>query len=616
MHCRDHWIAGSDSIFVEPWLWCNKVSYTARSHTCGELRLPDVKKDVVLCGWLQYERFGLFLLLRDWHGMTQLVIPEDQKDVMSEKITNLPFESVLRVHGCVRARPEGQTNEKMNTGEIEVVVKDLHILNRCTPRLPFEIKDFFKVKELLRMQYRYLDIRRHELQRNLRLRSKMVMKMRQFLSELHEFVEVETPTLFRKTPGGAKEFVVPSRYAGKFYSLPQSPQQFKQLLMVGGIDRYYQIARCYRDEGAKPDRQPEFTQVDIEMSFVDQEGIMRLTEELVSWAWPEEKGVISLPFRRMTYQEAMTKYGSDKPDTRLDMLIQDVSDMFKDTNIEMFHKVLGKDSGSVQALRVPGFWKHCSNKDIESLITSAKKGISDVNVVVLKIKDDASLQSGVIKNMEESGRKQLEKRLEISDGDLVFMAAGFAFDPHTILGRLRLSCADLLESKGLEVRDKSRFDFLWVHEFPLFLPREDGADGLESAHHPFTAPHPDDVDVIYTHPEMVRSQHYDLVLNGNEIGGGSIRIHNSDLQRYVIENILKENAEELEHLLEALDSGCPPHGGIALGLDRFLAVICGSNSIRDVIAFPKSHDGKDPMSKAPADISQDDMDRYHISVTR
>uniref|UniRef100_A0A5F9C3Z0 Aspartyl-tRNA synthetase 2, mitochondrial n=1 Tax=Oryctolagus cuniculus TaxID=9986 RepID=A0A5F9C3Z0_RABIT len=457
-------------------------SFIARTNTCGELRSSHLGQEVTLCGWIQYRRQNIFLVLRDFHGLVQIVIPQDESAASVKKILcEAPVESVVQVSGTVVARPPGQENPKMPTGEIEIKVKTAELLNSCK-KLPFEIKDFVKKTEALRLQYRYLDLRSFQMQRNLRLRSQMVMRMREYLCNLHGFIDIETPTLFKKTPGGAKEFLVPSREPGKFYSLPQSPQQFKQLLMIGGFDRYFQVARCYRDEGSRPDRQPEFTQ------------------------------------------------------------IIDISNVFRNTEIGFLQDALSKPQGTVKAICVPG--GACS-----------------------------------------------------------------------LLGKLRLECADLLEKKGVVLRDPALFSFLWVVDFPLFLPKEDNPRELESAHHPFTAPHPSDIHLLYTEPEKVRSQHYDLVLNGSEIGGGSIRIHNAELQHYVLATLLKEDVKLLSHLLQALDYGAPPHGGIALGLDRLMCLVTGSPSIRDVIAFPKSFRGHDLMSSAPDCVPPEDLKPYHIQVS-
>uniref|UniRef100_A0A8D2DMT9 Aspartyl-tRNA synthetase 2, mitochondrial n=1 Tax=Sciurus vulgaris TaxID=55149 RepID=A0A8D2DMT9_SCIVU len=488
-------------------------SFIARTNTCGELRSSHLGQEVTLCGWIQYRRQNIFLVLRDFHGLVQVVIPQDESAASVKKILcEAPLESVVQVSGTVISRPPGQENPKMPTGEIEIKVKTAELLNSCK-RLPFEIKDFVKKTEALRLQYRYLDLRSFQMQYNLRLRSQVVMKMREYLCNLHGFVDIETPTLFKRTPGGAKEFLVPSREPGKFYSLPQSPQQFKQLLMVGGLDRYFQVARCYRDEGSRPDRQPEFTQIDIEMSFVDQTGIRSLIEGLLQYSWPSDKNPLVVPFPSMTFAEALATYGTDKPDTRFGMKIVDISNAFRNTEVRFLQDALSKPQGTVKAMCVREGANYLKRKDIESI----RKFAAD------------------------------------------------HFNECSLLGKLRLACADLLEMKGMVLRDPAQFSFLWVVDFPLFLPKEENPMELESAHHPFTAPHPGDIHLLYTEPEKVRSQHYDLVLNGTEIGGGSIRIHDAELQHYILATLLKEDVKLLSHLLQALDYGAPPHGGIALG---------------------------------------------------
>lgn len=589
-------------------------SFLKRSHTCGELREHDVGKSVVLCGWLQYKRLNQFMILRDWQGITQVLIPSEMQQELQSFISGLPLESVLRIEGIVEARPDDQKNKKMPTGDIEVKVTEFQLLNSCQAKLPFQLKKFHEVNESLRMEYRYLDIRTEKMQHNLRLRSKMVMKMREFLCNENGFVDVETPTLFRRTPGGAREFVVPTHHPGKFYSLPQSPQQFKQLLMVGGIDRYFQIAKCYRDEGAKPDRQPEFTQVDIEMSFVDMEGVMSLTEQLLAASWPESKAKFNLPFPRLSFNETMALYGTDKPDTRFGFHLKDISASLQNSGIHFIDKILSLPDGSVQAVVVEQATKYFTKKDLTSLqeFVQSESKISTA-LTVIKIGENAQWQSPISNYLQPKLKEDLCSQLNIKPLDLILLVGGPGYEPHVLLGKLRLLCANILESKGVNLRDPNEFNFLWILNFPLFLPSEDGK-GLEAAHHPFTAPMSEDAELLYTQPQEVKGQHYDLVLNGNEIGGGSIRIHSAKEQKFVLEKILKEDSSQLQHLLTALDSGCPPHGGIALGLDRLLAIICHEPSIRDVIAFPKSHDGKDPMSKAPATISIEDQNYYHIQT--
>ncbi|XP_041658471.1 aspartate--tRNA ligase, mitochondrial isoform X2 [Cheilinus undulatus] len=531
-------------------------SLSLRSHTCGELQTDHVGEEVTLCGWVQYLRHDMFIILRDFSGFTQVLIPQEESaSHLKAVLSDLTVESVIKVTGTVQRRPAGQENKAMPTGEIEILAENVEVLNVCQ-KLPFEIKDFVK---------------------------------------------------------GAKEFVVPSREPGRFYSLPQSPQQFKQLLMVAGIDRYFQIARCYRDEGSKPDRQPEFTQVDIEMSFVDQAGIMSLVEGLIQFSWPEQKGLIKVPFQTLTYEEAMRDYGVDKPDTRFSMKLMDLSGFFSSTDIEFLRSAVSQPSGSVQALCVPSGAKLFSGKDLENLKQTATTDFGQELSVVL-IKADGTLKSPLKKLLSPSATEELLKRTSAKPGDLLLIAAGSLQTVRPLLGSLRLQCAQLLESHGVSVRDPSAFHFLWVVDFPLFLPKEDEPEQLESAHHPFTAPLPEDTHLLYKEPHKVRGQHYDLVLNGCEIGGGSIRIHKASEQHYVLQDVLKEDPSLLSHLLQALDSGAPPHGGIALGLDRLVSIMVGAPTIRDVIAFPKSHRGHDLMSCAPDFVPEEDLKNYHISV--
>ncbi|XP_001493136.2 aspartate--tRNA ligase, mitochondrial isoform X1 [Equus przewalskii] len=589
-------------------------SFVARTNTCGELRSSHLGQEVTLFGWIQYRRQNTFLVLRDFHGLIQLVIPQDESAASVKKILcEAPVESVVRVSGTVISRPPGQENPKMPTGEIEIKVKTAELLNSCK-KLPFEIKDFVKKTEALRLQYRYLDLRSFQMQYNLRLRSQMVMKMREYLCNLHGFVDIETPTLFKKTPGGAKEFVVPSREPGKFYSLPQSPQQFKQLLMVGGLDRYFQVARCYRDEGSRPDRQPEFTQIDIEMSFVDQTGIQSLIEGLLQYSWPRDKDPVVVPFPSMTFAEALATYGTDKPDTRFGMKIVDISDVFRNTEVRFLQDVLSKPKGTVKAIRIPEGAKYLKRKDIESIRKVAADHFNQ-EVLPVFLKASRHWNSPVAEFILEKQSLELIRLMELQEEDVILLTAGEHRKACSLLGKLRLECADLLEARGVVLRDPALFSFLWVVDFPLFLPKEENPGELESAHHPFTAPHPSDIQLLYTEPEKVRSQHYDLVLNGSEIGGGSIRIHDAELQRYILATLLKEDVKLLSHLLQALDYGAPPHGGIALGLDRLICLVTGAPSIRDVIAFPKSFRGYDLMSNAPDSIPPEELKPYHIRVS-
>ncbi|TSM20234.1 Aspartate--tRNA ligase, mitochondrial [Bagarius yarrelli] len=508
-------------------------------------------------------RQDLFVILRDFSGLVQVLIPQDESQrELKDALCSLTVESVIKVKGRVKLRPEGQQNKNMSTGEIEVCAESLEVLNTCR-KLPFEIKDFVKKSEALRMQYRYLDLRSSHMQYNLRMRSQLVMKMREYLCNMHGFVDVETPTLFKRTPG---------------------------------------IARCYRDEGSKPDRQPEFTQVDIEMSFVDAAGIMALIEGLLQYSWPEDKGTVSIPFPCLTYEEAMKDYG-----------LVDVSETFQHTQIEFIRDVIVQPGGCVQAICVPDGAKHLKSKDMEYLKQVARTQFNQ-EVDCMLVRAEGAIKSPLARLIPDTTRLQLLLKTSANAGDLLLVAAGDQERVRPLLGKLRLHCAELLEDRGVFVCDPSVFHFLWVVDFPLFLPKENEPEQLESAHHPFTAPMPDDANLLYTQPHKVRGQHYDLVLNGCEIGGGSVRIHNAAQQLYILQNILKEDPSLLSHLLEALDSGAPPHGGIALGLDRLVSIIVGASSIRDVIAFPKSLKGHDLMSHAPSLVPEEELRPYHISV--
>ncbi|CAG4936735.1 unnamed protein product [Colias eurytheme] len=551
-------------------------SFTYRTHTCGELRPINEGEKVTLCGWVQFARLSKFLLLRDSYGLTQCVVNDSLIDISS-----LPLETIIKVEGTVITRPKDMINREMTTGEIEVVIERLEVLNNVE-KLPFNLRNYQKPKEQLRLQYRYVDLRFPEMQYNLRQRSQMLHNMRRFLIEKHNFCEVETPTLFCRTPGGAREFVVPTHHSGLFYSLVQSPQQFKQMLMSGGVDRYFQIARCYRDEATRPDRQPEFTQLDIELSFTNLNGILSMIENLMYETFI--KDLPKPPFPRMTYKNAIENYGSDKPDLTYDLKLKNITNLF------------GEISESAYAISY--------SSKLGKLTTKYKDQIKEIRKKYnVKVVFEENLQKDFGTDISNNIRNV------INSNETYIIALGDSENACLCLGEIRQLLASLLKSKDLLIVNNTMKP-LWVVDFPLFLK---GEYGLETCHHPFTAPHPDDLHLLETEPLKVRSLAYDLVLNGNEVGGGSIRIHNAGLQEKVLK-ILNIDSSSLQHFLDALKSGCPPHGGIALGIDRLVSIGCNAESIRDVIAFPKSHEGKDPLSGAPNIISEDDKKYYHINV--
>jgi len=583
-------------------------NYSVRTHTCGQLDHGHVGTRVTLAGWLQSTRLDKFLLLRDRSGLCQVKIPEESTEF--DHMKNLPNESVLVINGTVKRRPEGQTNSKMTTGDIEIELEAVIDISMADPNPPFHQSKHQSVNEHLRLQYRYLDLRRPDLQHNLEVRSALMMRMREFLTS-KKFLDVETPTLFRRTPGGAKEFVVPTHTKAKFYSLVQSPQQFKQLLMVGGLDRYFQVARCYRDEGGKPDRQPEFTQLDIEMSFASRKDIINLIEDLLVHCWPRK---VKMPIEKLVYDDAMTLYGVDKPDLRFDNKIINLTETLKNTGFDLIDSKSGDPSffsgavlfNSSFEIRSPKILKSIENevkKIFEDQLEECKKNKKPI-IISYVSKKEGSVQNTIIKKVNEDTRDRIDQI--ICDNDMGFIVCGDKEAVLPILGKLR----NLLAKESIPDLEERPDKFLWVVDFPLFL-MEDGV--LESAHHPFTACHPEDLHMFRSRPLECRSLHYDLVLNGQEVGGGSVRIHSMEDQMFVLDNVLKADVSELKHLLEALNSGCPPHAGIALGLDRLVAILTKSNSIRDVIAFPKSSEGKDVMSGAPANITEDQKHYYHLN---
>jgi aspartyl-tRNA synthetase len=591
-----------------------------RTHHCNELRPANIGQVVTLSGWVHSRRdLGglIFIDIRDREGRTQTVFdPSDLSKELFERAAALRSECVISVTGKVRQRPAGTNNPKIPTGEIEIAVTSLDLLNNADI-LPFPIDDpevAAKVNEELRLKYRYLDLRRPEMARNLRLRSKVATATRVFMDE-QGFLEVETPILFKSTPEGAREFLVPNhREVGTFYALPQSPQQFKQILMVAGVERYYQLARCFRDEDQRADRQLEFTQIDIEMSFIEREDIYALVEGLLKRIWKVALNVdIPTPFKRMPFQEAINRYGIDKPDTRFGMEIQDFTEEFRGSTFKVFSGAIS-NHGVVKALNAKGM-AGATQGQMDAMTELAKsfgaKGLAYIKV------EGGEWKSPIVKFFSDFEKAALTMKLVIEEGDLILFAADQWLTACEILGRLRLYCADVLKAQGKLNIPADRFDFLWVVDFPL-LSFDKEQNRWYSSHHPFTAPVAEDVSFLKTEPKKVRGQHYDIVVNGTELGGGSIRIHQPDLQKTVFEDVLQISPEETRlrfgYMLDSFRYGAPPHGGIALGFDRLIAILCGTPSIRDVIAFPKTAKGTDLMTESPTTVSPRQLRELHIEI--
>ncbi|MEY4198912.1 MAG: hypothetical protein RLZZ265_652 [Verrucomicrobiota bacterium] len=591
-----------------------------RTHHCNELRPEHAGQTVTLTGWCHSRRdLGgvLFIDLRDREGRTQTVFdPQDLSKEVFEIATHLHAESVIEIIGKVRVRPAGTNNDKIATGQVEVLVKEMAVLNHAAV-LPFPVDDpevANKVNEELRLQYRYLDLRRPEMARNLRVRSKVATATRVFMDE-QGFLEVETPTLFKSTPEGAREFLVPNRRdPGTFYALPQSPQQFKQILMVSGVERYFQLARCYRDEDLRADRQPEFTQVDIEMSFIEREDIYALIEGLLKRVWKTALNIdIPTPFKRISFEEALNRYGIDKPDTRFGMELVDFTEDFRASTFKVFSGAIAS-GGVVKAMNAKGM-AGATQGQIETMTEYAKsfgaKGLAYIKV------ENGDWKSPIVKFFTEAEKTALKTKLAIEEGDLILFAADQWLNACEILGKIRLYCADVLKTQGKLVIPADQFNFLWVIEFPLLgFDRE--LNRWYSSHHPFTAPVADDIPLLKTDPKKVRGQHYDIVVNGVELGGGSIRIHQPDVQKTIFEELLQIPPDETQlrfgYMLEAFKYGAPPHGGIALGFDRLIAILCGTPSIRDVIAFPKTAKGVCLMTDSPSGVSARQLRDLHIEV--
>ncbi len=588
-----------------------------RTHNCGQLRIGDAGSKVILSGWVNsYRDHGnlVFVDLRDREGLTQVVFdPENHPDAHKLART-VRCEWVIAIQGVVQPRSEGMTNPKLATGEIEVAVEQLEILNTSkTP--PFEVDSADKTGEELRLTHRYIDLRRPSMQHKLRTRHKVTMIVRDYFDKLG-FWEIETPMLGKSTPEGARDFLVPSRLVmNSFYALPQSPQLFKQILMVSSIDKYFQIVRCFRDEDPRADRQAEFTQIDVEMSFVDTDDVINVHQGMVARVWKEILGVdVSLPMRRMSYSEAMTDYGTDRPDLRFDMKLKDVSDLAKQSTFTVFTSVI-ENGGVVKGICVVGGEKY-SRSDIEKTFTSYAADFGAKGLAWTKITTEngkLAPAGGSAKFFSPDLQQQLIERFGAKQGDLLLFVADKEAVANKALAPLRCRIA-----RDMKLYDKDRFEFVWVVDFPLFEWNE-GEGRFDSLHHPFTAPVEEDLPKLETDPGHIRSQAYDIVLNGSEIGGGSIRIHNPKVQQKVFDilNISRQQAKNrFGFFLKALEYGAPPHGGIAFGLDRMIMLLTGTDNIRDVIAFPKTQRGQCLLSDAPSEVDQKQLDELNLRTQK
>lgn len=595
------------STFVCSYNYIIKGMY--RTNTCGELRLSDSGKDVVVAGWVQRSRKmgGMtFIDLRDRYGITQLVFNEADDKALCDEANKLGREFCIQVKGVVSERQS--KNPKMDTGDIEIIAKELNVLSTSlTP--PFTIEDSTDGGDDIRMKYRYLDLRRPSVRYNLELRHRMTILIRNFLDN-QKFIEVETPILIGSTPEGARDFVVPSRMnPGQFYALPQSPQTLKQLLMVAGFDRYFQIAKCFRDEDLRADRQPEFTQVDCEMSFVDQDDVINLFEDMCRMLFKEIRGVeLPKPLQQMTWHEAMRKYGSDKPDLRFGMEFVEFMDVLKNKgDFSVFN-----EANYIGGIVVPGCADY-SRKQLNELTDFVKRPqIGAQGLVYIKFNADGSVKSSIDKFYTEEQLLQVKEVSRAKDGDLVLILSG----NNANKTRVQLCNLRLEMGERLGLRDKNTFKCLWIVDFPLF-EWSDEEQRLMATHHPFTMPNPDDISLLDEHPEQVRAKAYDFVCNGIEVGGGSLRIHDTQLQEKMFEvlGFTPERAEaQFGFLMNAFKYGAPPHAGLAFGLDRFVSIMAGLDSIRDCIAFPKNNSGRDVMLNAPSTLDQKQFDELSIKV--
>jgi len=582
-----------------------------RSHMCGEVSLNDVGKQVVLMGWVQRRRdLGslIFVTLRDRSGIVQVVFDKDRNSEIFSKAENLRSEYVIAVVGTVAKRTPENINPAMKTGEIEVQVNELRILSKSeTP--PIYIEEDLDANDQIRLKYRYLDLRRSDMQRNLILRHKVAKIARDYFDE-NGFLEIETPMLTKSTPEGARDYLVPSRvHPGKFYALPQSPQLYKQLLMLSGMDRYFQIVKCFRDEDLRADRQPEFTQIDLEMSFVDMDDVISINEKLIARIFKETLGIeLETPFLRLTYEEAMNRFGSDKPDLRFGFELVDLSDIVANSGFKVFSDAIA-NGGSVRAINAKNCADKFSRKDLDSLVEFVKtykaKGMAWITV------KENELKSSITKFLMEDEIKGFMDRTGAEPGDIIMIVADKNSVVYDSLGNLRLELA-----RRLNFLKKDDYKFLWVTEFPL-LEYDEEENRYVAKHHLFTSPMDEDISLLDSNPEKVRSKAYDIILNGVEIGGGSIRIHDIELQQKMFKALgfsQEEAWERFGFLMEAFKYGPPPHGGMAYGFDRLVMLLTGKDSIRDVIAFPKVQNASELMTNAPDAVDEKQLKELHIKL--
>jgi aspartyl-tRNA synthetase len=589
-----------------------------RTHHCGQLTAAEIGKEVSLVGWVDSIRDQggiIFIDLRDRQGVTQVKLEPHSNADAGARAAQLKPESVVGVAGKVTRRPAGTANPSLATGEVEVDATALEIHNLSeTPPFPLDDAGGDRVNEDLRLTYRYLDLRRPKMRRNLELRHRATKSVRDYF-DAEGFIEVETPILFKSTPEGAREYLVPSRiHPGQFYALSQSPQQFKQILMVAGVERYLQIARCFRDEDLRADRQMEFTQIDVEVSFIDREGIYTLFEGMLKRIWKDILNVnLPTPFLRLAFTEAMNRFGVDKPDTRFALELVDLTELFRKSAFKLF-AATAAGGGAVKALNAKGLADVTQGELIG--LEEAARALGAKGLAFIKV-EGGEWKSPIVKFFTEAEKAELTQRLGIADGDIIFFAAAPWEKACAILGRIRLECAALLQKRGQLSIPADQWDFLWVVDFPLMTYDEE-TKRFVATHHPFTAPVAEDIALLDIDPQKVRGQHYDIVLNGTELGGGSIRIHQPVLQEKVFKDVLKIPADVVAsrfgYLLRAFKYGAPPHGGIAFGLDRLVALLCGTTSIRDVIAFPKTQKAQDLMTQSPTPVTPKQLRELHIQT--